>query len=65
MQPQISVTTKRDETQTEKDWRAMDPTQSPNAIQPATALLYGATAFVTNDKIFGQMKGVEIRNRLG
>jgi predicted nucleic acid-binding protein len=42
------------------DLRATDRIKSPDAIQLATALLHGATAFITNDKIFQRVKGVEI-----
>lgn len=42
------------------DLRAADRIKSPDAIQLATAILYGATAFITNDKIFKRVQGVEV-----
>jgi predicted nucleic acid-binding protein len=42
------------------DLRAADRIKSPDAIQLATAILYGATAFITNDKIFKKVQGVEV-----
>lgn len=42
------------------DLRASERIKSPDAIQLATAILHGATAFLTNDKIFERVKGVEI-----
>ncbi|HUL21932.1 MAG TPA: PIN domain-containing protein [Thermodesulfobacteriota bacterium] len=34
--------------------------KAPDAIQLATAILYGATAFLTNDNIFERVKEVDI-----
>ena len=42
------------------DLRATDRIKTPDAIQIATALLYGATAFLTNDRIFERIKGIDI-----
>jgi predicted nucleic acid-binding protein len=42
------------------DLRATERVKSPDAIQLATAMLYGATAFLTNDKIFERVKGIDI-----
>ena len=42
------------------DLRATERIKTPDAIQLATAILYGATAFLTNDKIFERVKGVDI-----
>ncbi|MEI9478780.1 MAG: PIN domain-containing protein [Deltaproteobacteria bacterium] len=42
------------------DLRATDRIKAPDAIQIATALLYGATAFITNDKIFERIKGIDV-----
>jgi predicted nucleic acid-binding protein len=42
------------------DLRSADRIKSPDAIQVATAILYGATAFLTNDKIFERVKGIDI-----
>jgi len=42
------------------DSRAAERMKAPDAIQLATAILYGATAFLTNDKIFERVKGVDI-----
>jgi len=42
------------------DVRSADRIKAPDAIQLATAILYGATAFLTNDKIFERVKGVDI-----
>ena len=41
------------------DLRAAERIKAPDAIQLATAILYGATAFLTNDKIFERVKEVE------
>jgi predicted nucleic acid-binding protein len=40
--------------------RSTDRIKAPDAIQLATAILCGATAFLTNDKIFERVKGVDI-----
>jgi len=42
------------------DLRAIEQIKAPDAIQLATAILYKATAFLTNDKIFERVKGVDI-----
>ena len=42
------------------DVRSADRIKLPDAIQLATAILCGATAFLTNDKIFERVKGVDI-----
>ena len=42
------------------DLRATERNKAPDAIQIATALLYGATAFITNDKIFERIKGIDV-----
>ena len=42
------------------DLRAADRIKSPDAIQLATAILYGATDFITNYKIFKKVQGVEV-----
>lgn len=40
--------------------RASDRLKAPDAIQIATALLYGATAFFTNDRVFERVKEIEV-----
>ena len=42
------------------DLRATERIKAPDAIQIATAILYGATAFLTNDKIFERIKGIDV-----
>jgi predicted nucleic acid-binding protein len=42
------------------DLRASERIKAPDAIQVSTAMLYGATAFLTNDKIFERVKGIDI-----
>jgi predicted nucleic acid-binding protein len=42
------------------DLRASDRIKAPDAIQIATAIIHGANAFLTNDKIFDRVKGIEI-----
>jgi predicted nucleic acid-binding protein len=42
------------------DLRSADRLKAPDAIQLATAILYRATAFFTNDKAFERVKGVDI-----
>jgi len=42
------------------DLRATERIKSPDAIQLATAILHGATAFLTNDKIFERVKEIDI-----
>ena len=49
-----------DVAQKASDVRSADRIKAPDAIQLATAILYGATAFLTNDKIFERVKGVDI-----
>jgi predicted nucleic acid-binding protein len=49
-----------DVAQKASDLRSADGLRAPDAIQLATAILYGATAFFTNDKAFERVKGVDI-----
>ncbi len=42
------------------DLRAAERIKSPDAIQLATAILCGAAAFLTNDRIFDRVKGIDI-----
>jgi len=42
------------------DLRALERIKAPDAIQVSTAMLYGATAFLTNDRIFERIKGINI-----
>ena len=42
------------------DLRASERIKAPDAIQVSTAILYGATAFLTNDRIFERVKGIDI-----
>jgi predicted nucleic acid-binding protein len=42
------------------DVRSADRIKAPDAIQLATAILHGATAFLTNDKVFDRVKGIDI-----
>jgi predicted nucleic acid-binding protein len=42
------------------DLRAVDRIKAPDAIQIATAILHGATAFLTNDRIFERIKAMDI-----
>ena len=42
------------------DLRATEQMKTPDAIQLATALLFGATAFLTNDKIFERVRGIDV-----
>ncbi len=42
------------------DLRATERIKSPDAIQLATAILYGATAFLTNDRIFERIKEIDV-----
>jgi predicted nucleic acid-binding protein len=42
------------------DVRSADRIKAPDAIQLATAIFCGATAFLTNDKIFERVRGVDI-----
>lgn len=49
-----------DVAQKASELRAVERIKSPDAIQLATAMLYGATLFLTNDKIFERAKGIDI-----
>ncbi len=40
--------------------RAINRMKAPDAIQIATAMLYGATAFLTNDRTFERIQEIEI-----
>ena len=42
------------------DLRASERIKAPDAIQVATAILHGATAFLTNDKFFERIKGIDV-----
>jgi len=42
------------------DLRATFQIKAPDAIQIATAIVHGATAFLTNDRIFEKIKEVEV-----
>jgi predicted nucleic acid-binding protein len=42
------------------DLRAMSKIKTPDAIQLATALHHGATGFLTNDRTFEKVTGLEI-----
>jgi len=42
------------------DLRAEEGIKAPDAIQLATAMFHGATAFLTNDKVFERVKGIDI-----
>ena len=42
------------------DLRALDRIKAPDAIQIATAILYGATAFLTNDRSFERVKEIDV-----
>ena len=42
------------------DLRAVNRIKTPDAIQVATALQHGATAFITNDRIFERVKEIEV-----
>lgn len=42
------------------DLRSANRIKTPDAIQLATAILCGATAFLTNDRIFARVKGIDI-----
>jgi predicted nucleic acid-binding protein len=42
------------------DLRAASRIKTPDAIQLATALHHGATGFLTNDRTFEKVKGLEI-----
>jgi predicted nucleic acid-binding protein len=42
------------------DLRATERIKAPDAIQIATATVYGATAFLTNDRIFERVKEIDI-----
>ncbi len=40
--------------------RATERIKAPDAVQLATAILYGAAAFLTNDRIFERVKEIEV-----
>jgi predicted nucleic acid-binding protein len=40
--------------------RASSHIKAPDAIQLATSILHGATAFLTNDKVFKPFRGIDI-----
>ncbi len=42
------------------DLRAEEGIKAPDAIQLATTMLHGATGFLTNDKVFERVKGIDI-----
>ena len=42
------------------DLRTLNRIKTPDAIQVATALHHGATAFITNDRIFERVKEIKI-----
>jgi len=42
------------------DLRALERIKAPDAIQLATAILYEATAFLTNDRTFERVKEIDI-----
>ena len=42
------------------DVRAVERMKAPDAIQLGTAIVYGATAFLTNDRIFERVKRIDI-----
>ena len=42
------------------DLRASQRIKAPDALQLATAILYGATAFLTNDRIFERVKDINV-----
>jgi len=42
------------------DLRAEEGIKAPDAIQLATAMLHGATGFLTNDKVFERVKEIDI-----
>lgn len=42
------------------DLRASEKIKTPDAIQLATSMIFGATAFLTNDKIFERVKKIDI-----
>ena len=42
------------------DLRAVTRIKTPDAIQLATAIHHGATGFLTNDRIFEKVMGLEI-----
>lgn len=49
-----------DVAQKASDLRSANRIKTPDAIQLATAILCGATAFLTNDRIFERVKGIDI-----
>ncbi len=42
------------------DLRASEKIKTPDAIQLATSMIFGATAFLTNDRIFERVKKIDI-----
>lgn len=40
--------------------QAQERIKAPDAIQLATAMLHGATGFLTNDKVFDRIQGIDI-----
>jgi predicted nucleic acid-binding protein len=42
------------------DLRTAVPINAPDAIQIATPIVHGATAFLTNDKIFEKVKEIDV-----
>jgi predicted nucleic acid-binding protein len=42
------------------DLRATVQIKAPDAIQIATAIVHGATAFVTNDRVFEKVKEIDV-----
>lgn len=42
------------------DLRAVEKIKAPDAIQIATAIVHGATGFLTNDRIFARIKGIDV-----
>jgi len=42
------------------DLRAAVGIKAPDAIQIATAIVHGATAFLTNDRIFEKVKEIDV-----
>jgi predicted nucleic acid-binding protein len=41
--------------------RAVEKIKAPDAIQIATAIVHGATGFMTNDRISARIKDLEVR----
>lgn len=49
-----------DVAQKASDLRSANRIKTPDAIRLATAILCGATAFLTNDRIFARVKGIDM-----